>query len=264
MKYFADFPRPLIVGSVRQRNPDAAIAEIQAEEADGARAFIIHIQLLEEKYKTYGEFKKIAEATEHPIMAINYRTDGVCDDEQRIEVMFEAVRAGFRSVDIPVYMYDEDPRSSLHLSNAPFIAGNPNEISMRPEIILKQKELLKEFQAMGAEVLVSAHVGGEFNAEQIVSLGLEVQSRGADIVKIITLCGSKEHQLEILRGNLALQNALDIPFLYTCSGKYNRFIRFNAPLYGSMLVFGHHEYGELSNKEKPLINDLKKFYEFNF
>ncbi|MCL2518830.1 MAG: type I 3-dehydroquinate dehydratase [Oscillospiraceae bacterium] len=161
-------------------------------------------------------------------------------------------------------MYDSDPQSSLYLSGAPFATAKPQEISMRPDIIYKQKELIKEFHAMGAEVLMSAHAGVEFNTEQVLSLALEIQSRGADIVKIISSCVSKEQQLEILRGNLELKNTLAVPFLYTCSGKYNRFIRLNAPLFGSMLVFGHHEYSALSNTEKPFINDLKKFYEMNF
>lgn len=262
-KSFAEIPHPLIVGSVRQRNTETAIAEIQAEETDGARAFILHIQLLEEKYRNFKDFKKITAATEWPVMAINYRTENGPCDEQRIEVLREAVRAGFRSVDIPMYIYDGDPQSGLSLCDLPFAAVNPKEVSMRPEIIYKQKELIKEFQAIGAEVLMSAHVGVELNVEQVVSLALEIRSRGADIVKIISSCESKEQQLEVLRGNLELKNTLDVPFLYTCFGKHGRYIRFNAPLFGSMLVFGHHEYSALSNREKPLIKDLTDFYEMN-
>jgi 3-dehydroquinate dehydratase len=161
-----------------------------------------------------------------------------------------------------MYLYDNDEQSSLKLCKLSFASAAPGEISMRPEAVGKQKSLIKEFHAMNAEVLTSAHVGVELTCEQTVSLALELQSRGANIVKIISSCESKEQQVEILRTNLLLENTLDVPFLYTCGGnKYNRFIRFHAPFFGSMLVFGHHEYSELSNKEKPLIKDLIKFYE---
>jgi 3-dehydroquinate dehydratase len=260
-KSFSELPRPLIVGSLRHKTADSVIDDIKKSESDGAKAFILQIQLMNEKYHDFESLREIAESTECPIMALNYRTDNGFNDEQRIEVMREAVQAGFRSVDIPMYIYDNDTRNSLKLSELSFASANPNEVSMRPEVVVKQKELIKEFQDMGAEVLMSAHVGVELSREQIVSLALEIQSRGADIVKIISSCESQEQQTEILRTNLELKNTLDVPFLYTCFGTYNRFIRFNAPLFGSMLVFGYHEYGELSNKEKPLLKDLTEFYE---
>lgn len=257
---FSELPRPLVVGSVRQKTADGAIAEIQAEEADGARAFILHIQYMDERYRNFEAFKRIAAATECPVMAINYRQKNGPSDERRLEVMREAVRAGFRSVDIPMYIFDDDTISSLSLCDLTFASANPQEVSMRPEVISKQKALIRELRDMGAEVLMSAHVLVEFSCEQAVSLALEMESRGANIVKIITDCKSKEQQLEILRTNLELKKSLDVPFLYTCAFEYNRFIRFNAPFFGSMLVFGHHEYSELSNREKPLIKDIMEYF----
>jgi 3-dehydroquinate dehydratase len=261
MKNFAQLPRPLIVGSLRHKTVDSVIDDVKKSEADGAKAFILHIQLLNEEYHNFESFKRIADSTDCPVMAINYRTSGRFDDEHRLNIMREAVRAGFRSVDIPMYIYDSDAKSSLTLCELPFADAKPNEVSMRTEVIRKQKELIKEFQSMGAEVLMSAHVGVELSCGQVISLALEIRPRGADIVKIISSCESNAQQAEILRANSELQTALDVPFLYTCGGKYNRLIRFNAPLFGSMLVFGHHEYGELSNTEKPLLQDLIKFYE---
>lgn len=257
---FSQLPRPLIVGSVRQKTADAAIAEIQAEEAVGARAFILHIQMMDAQYHTFADFQKIAACTKCPIMAINYRTEGGPDDAHRLEVQREAVRAGFRSVDIPMYIFDEDTQASLAGCDLPFVSANPNEVSMRPDVIQKQKALVAEFQQMGAEVLMSAHVMVDFSCEQGIALAKEIRSRGADIVKIISTCADEAQVLEILRTNLALQTAIDVPFLYTNAGAHNRYIRFNAPLFGSMLVFGHASYSELSNREKPLIADLVQFY----
>ena len=253
--------KPLIVGSIRQNDEQSAINDIIKSEADGAKAFILHIQLLDEKYRNYDSFKRIKGASGCPIMAIYYRTQGGLDDDRRIEVMREALRAGFNSVDIPMYTYDDDPQNSLFSCGLPFASANPYEVSMDPGIIVKQKKLIQEYKEMGAEVLMSAHVGVELSCEQAVSLGLEIQSRGADIVKIITSCESKKQQLIILNTNMELNKILRVPYLYTCGGnKYSRFIRFNAPLFGSLLVFGHHEHDKLSNKEKPLLKDIAQYY----
>ncbi|MFA5561821.1 MAG: type I 3-dehydroquinate dehydratase [Eubacteriales bacterium] len=258
-KSFSQQSLPMVVGSVKHKNANDVIAEILKAEADGAKAFTVTIQLLQAAYHTFESYKSIAGATDYPVMGINYRTNGGPDDEQRIEMLREAVRAGFRSVDIPAYSYDYDTQSSLSLCTLPFASAYPKEISMRPQVIAKQKELIKEFKEMGAEVLMSAHVGVELSLEQAVSLALEMQSRGADIVKIITDCKSEEKQLEILQTNLALKKLLSVPFVYTCSGKYSHFIRYNAPLFGTMLVFANQAYGELSVKEMPLIHEVAAY-----
>ena len=260
-KSFTELARPLIVSSLRQLDEKAVLDDIRKSEADGAKAFILHIELLEEKYKNYAVFKRIADATKHPIMALNYRTESGPDDAHRIKVLIEAVRAGFCAVDIPMNTYDTDPQSSLVFSDLSFVSTNPMEVSMRPEAVEKQKALVKMFKEMGAEVLMSAHVRVDLSVEQALALALEIQSRGADIVKMVSSCKNKAQQLEILRTNLVLQDALDVPFLYTCSGgKFTRFIRFGAPLFGTMLIFGHHAYNNYSETQKPLLKDITNFY----
>ena len=62
------------------------------------------------------------------------------------------------------------PRSSLTGCRAAFAAANPAEISMRPEIIEKQKQTIYEFHEMGSEVLMSAHVQVELSEEQALAL----------------------------------------------------------------------------------------------
>ena len=111
---------------------------------------------------------------------------------------------------------------------------------------------------MGAEVLMSAHVGVELSGAGGIS-GTGNQSRGADIVKIIVGCQSKEQQIQILHTNLDLNNKLNASFLYTCGGnQYSRFIRFNAPIFGSMLAFGHCEYSTYPTvKSRPLKSLLR-------
>ena len=182
------------------------------------------------------------------------------NDEYRISVQMEAVRSGFSSVDLRADTFDCDSRKSLEGCKASFASANPAEISMRPDVIEKQKQTIYEFHEMGAEVLMSAHVQVELLTEQAISLAKEIESRGADIVKIITACHNPEHALTMLNTMAALKKELKVPFLYGCFGPHSRMMRPLSPLFGSMLVFGHHQYNALSNFEKPLLKDMKELY----
>lgn len=131
---------------------------------------------------------------------------------------------------------------------------------MDPEVVERQKAQIRRWQSMGAEVLMSAHVRVDLSEDQALALALEIQSRGADIVKIVTSCQSKEQALTILQTNMRLAKDLEKPFIYTCQGPYGRLIRPCAPLFGTMLVFGHGAYHPLANPEKPLLANLQDFY----
>ena len=259
---FSEMPRPLIVGSMSRRSEQDAIDYIKASEGDGAKAFTFGIQNLEEKYRNEQSFKRIAASTEYPIMAIYYRNgDNLkLPDCERLDILEKAVKGGFRSVDLPMYLFDENPADSLKTCKLSFADACPKEVSMKPEAVDKQKNTVGRFKALGAEVLVSAHVEVELRLEQAVSLALEMESRGADIVKIVTACDTSEHALEILQTNLELKKELKVPSIYTCSGYHGKLIRRTAPLFGTMLVFSNHEYGELSVAEMPLIRDMVHFY----
>ena len=249
------------MGSIRQRTANEAIGDIKISEQAGARAFILHIQLLNETERTFDGFKAIADSTDYPVMAIFYEYSNNITIDKRIAVQTEAISAGFRSADLPMNSFDGNSLKSLEHCTLPFAAANPSEVSMNADAIERQMKQIKAWQDLGAEVLMSAHVGVELSEEQTLSIAKEIQSRGADIVKIVAGCKSKEQAAVILQTNLRLKKELERPFLYTCFGKYGSFIRPSAPLFGSMLAFGHGEYGELSNREKPLLSDLKKVYE---
>ena len=124
---------------------------------------------------------------------------------------------------------------------------------MNPVYVNKQKECIDKAHSMGAEVLMSAHVRTHLDCEQTVSLAVEIQSRGVDIVKIVTTCPSVEHILEMLRTTIELKKRIRVPFLYICQGPYACLSRYLGPLFGSMLAFGHHDYTEMSNVNKQLL-----------
>ena len=181
-------------------------------------------------------------------------------DNGQIRVLFEAVEAGAACVDIRADAFDPDPQSSLAECGMPFAAAKPVQISMCTECIHRQKACIEQVHAMGAEALLSAHVQTHFTCEQAVSLALEMESRGPDIVKIVTDCPDVDQALEMLRSTVELKKRLKVPFLYICTGPHGDIIRPLAPLFGSLLVFGHHDYSEMSNIHKPLLGNLREFY----
>lgn len=258
---FTNLPRPLLVGSLRNRNTAETIADIKNCEADGARAFILHIQMLDPEYRRSEELKKIFSATSYPVMAIYYRWGNDLKDEERVSALLEAVRFGAGCMDLPADTFDADSQASLEGCALPFAKANPKEISMRPECILKQKQIVDQAHSLGAQVLMSAHVlNTHLNCEEALSLAQEIESRGADIVKIVTACPSVDHALEMLRTTVELKRKLKVPFLYICTGPHGAFIRPLAPLLGSMLVLGHHEYNERSNIFKQLLGNMRELY----
>lgn len=259
---FTQLKRPIIVSSLRVETEEQAINDIKASEIDGAQAFLLHISLLKKKYKNYDSIKKIISTTRLPVMALNYRSDKeYIPDQQLCAVVIDAVKAGAVAVDMPGDLFDENSISSLSGVKLPFAQAMPKQITMRKDCIEKQKEYINKIHDMGADVLTSLHVGVSLTCSQAVSLALEMQSRGVDIVKIITACPNYEHMIEMINTIAELKKTLTIPFLYQCGGQYGKFLRRVAPLLGSMMALCHHDYNKKSNPDKPLITDAKKVFE---
>jgi len=260
MKKFTELEKPYIVSSLRAKEPDYIIQDIKESEENGAKAFLLHIELLEEKYKKSDYIKKIISSAKCPVMALYYRNGDIFNDERLSDFLYKTIGAGAAAVDVWANMFDTDSVGSLALTDKIFKDALPKEISMRSECIEKQKEFIKKIHSAGGEVLMSAHVGVELDCCQAIALAQEMESRGADIVKIITTCDSYSQSLEILRTAKELKKNLKSPYLYQCQGPYGKLTRLIAPLVGSMMVLCHQKYSEISNYEKPLISDAKEFY----
>ena len=132
-------------------------------------------------------------------------------------------------------------------------------ISIAMESLLKkQKELIGKFHELGCEVLMSAHIGKVMPKEETLALAREIESRGADIVKIIANAKDEEELCIVLCTINYLKNNLKTPFLYQACGKYGKFVRPTAFMFGSCIVLCNDEIYEMSNPEKPLMRDVNK------
>ena len=61
-----------------------------------------------------------------------------------------------------------------------------------------------------------------------------------------------------------LERTLNKPFLYQTYGLYSKLVRPTAWMFGSGMILCHNRYTELSNKEKPLIADVRRVKELLF
>ena len=247
---------PLLNGSVKRSTPDDVIAAIAKMEADGATAFNVHLTSLDTQYRNYESFKKIADCTDYPVMAIAYGDES--NREYRIELMKEAVRAGFAIVDIPMDTFDADSRATL--KGTVFENANPAEVSMNADVIAQQKALVQEFKDLGAEVLMSAHIGVSLTEAEGVALAKEMESRGADVAKIVLGSSANKMQDVVMQTNQTLQNELNIKFYYNASGNASKPYRTASAMIGTYMVFCYAEYHETNLSTYDYITDLKAFY----
>ncbi len=247
---------PLLNGSVRRSTPEGVIAAIAKMEADGATAFNVNLLWLESQYRTYESFKKIADCTDYPVMAIAY--GGESNREYRIGLMKTAVEAGFDIVDIPMNTFDADSQATL--AGTVFESANPAEVSMDATVIEQQKALIQEFKDLGAEVLMSAHVGVFLNESEGVALAKEMEARGADVAKMVLGSATVEKQKIIMQTNQTLQNEIGIPFYFNASGTASKPYRTASCLLGTHMIFCYAEYHESNLETYDYIKDLKEIY----
>ena len=255
--YYTTQKAPLLNGSVKRSTVEQVIAAIQKMEADGATAFNVHLTELAEEYRNYDAFKRIADCTNYPVMAIAYGDEST--RAYRIDLMKEAVRAGFDIVDIRLDTFDADSKASL--TGTVFETANPNEVSMNPDVIAQQKMLVQEFKDLGAEVLLSAHVGVSLTEEEGLALAKEMEDRGADVAKIVLGSSANSMQDVVMQTNQRLKSELGIKFYYNASGTASKPYRTASTLFGTYMVFCYAEYHETNLATYDYIMDLKAFYQ---
>lgn len=79
-------------------------------------------------------------------MVLNYRTEDCRDDAKLNDLKLGCARLGLPAVDVPIYSFDEgNTHDSLTGCAASFAAYDPDEVSMNPTAIEKQKELIGKF-----------------------------------------------------------------------------------------------------------------------
>jgi 3-dehydroquinate dehydratase type I len=211
--------------------------------AAGADAIAIELGSLPPELRTQDNFRLFMNAApELPFMFILYRNDKWLggDDEARQEYLLEAVSAGAEVVDVMGDLFSPAPL----------------ELTTDPEAIEKQKALISEIHARGGKVIMSSHIYDQArDAEQVLEHLREQESRGADILKIVTEVNNAEELLEAFRATMLLHQQLDKPFVHLCNGTFSRPHRFLGPKLGSAIAFAVFAETPMS---QPTIRQLKR------
>ena len=238
---FVSLPKPFIAAVITENDPDSFIATMRNAEYDGADAFDIHLRSLERQYHTINDLTRIIQCTDKPTLMINYRGDskweGQRTDEERVESHLLAVRAGASACDIMGDMFDPSPM----------------ELTRKPQAIDRQKKLIDKIHSQGAEVIMSSHTWVAMTTEQVLEHLKELESRGADMVKVAAAVNSEEELLEAFRTTVALKREMKVPFIHICMGQHGKLHRFVGPMLGSALIFCVQQYTPKGHKEQPLV-----------
>ena len=203
---FVHYENPTLALLFSPESADNAIEIMNQGIEQGAEGFCIQTEALRVEDRNPETYKKIfAAAGQRPIYVTNYRhhSNENASDEEIAEGLLELARCGATTCDIMGDLFDRQP----------------GEMTTDPGAVEKQKKLVEELHAAGAEVLMSSHVLKYTPAEQVLEIALHQQERGVDIVKIVTGAETMEQQLENLRITDLLKKELKVPFLFLSGGE---------------------------------------------
>lgn len=240
---FLSYERPLLTVMVQAETPDRIKELIDASVPAGAEAFGMQLCRMKSEYRTEETYKSLFRyAGDRPVYVTNYRhgeNKNKTDDELARELL-ELAKCGATLVDVMGDLF----------------APCEGEFTTDQEAVSKQKRLIDELHACGAEVLMSSHIMKFTPAERVLEIALEQQRRGADICKIVTGAESAEQQIENLRIINLLKEKLDIPFLFLSAGE-SRILRRIGGALGCCMYLCVHEYDKLATRSQPLLCDMK-------
>jgi hypothetical protein len=258
---FVRLPQPFIVGLLREKDPDSIIATIKNSEYDGAQAFLLQISKMDSQYVNFNDLRKVFASTTRPVLTLNYRENGYIPDEERVKVLLMSIEAGAAAIDMPADTFDPNPADWNGNTHVNLADPTPRELSMVPEVIEKQKKLIEQVHTMGAEVLISSHTRKVMNTEQVIAHAKEMESRGADAVKIVNVGRNEDEVLETLKSVVALKRNLKVPFLLQCHGANSKLTRVLGPMFGSMLVLCNQRFTNYTFNEQPPIHAMRSVFQ---
>lgn len=246
---FVHVPQPFIVSVITDDSPGAAISTIRNSECDGAHAFDLHLRHLKEEHRGKEALRGVIQATDKPILLINYRgetPEGTSPtDEERAQAQIIGIEAGASAADIVADLYDPSPLQMTRNATA----------------IDRQRRLIDQIHALGGEVLMSNHTWEALTAEQTLEHAKAMEARGVDMVKIANSVRSEEDLLEAFRTTQLLKREMKVPFVHICMGQHGKIHRFVGPMMGSALIFCVQQYTAKGHKEQPLVRAAKRVFE---
>lgn len=230
----------------RHATPEDLIENIKQLEQAGAHGIVVNLEYLERQYWNVEVFRKILSAGRRvESYACFYRSEETKDltDDDRAEYLLMAAEAGADIVDVMGDMFDRQP----------------DELSVAPEAIEKQKKLIEKIRKRGAAVLMSSHILQPRKTEDALKYFYAHKERGADISKAVFSCQSEEELQESRNTSERLCEEFPIPFIHVCGGEYGtKTQRYETLLNGSLITFARLREGDIQPSVKQVLDFLRK------
>lgn len=240
---FLQYEKPLLTVMIQTPSPENAFRRIEKAKENGGEAFGLQMESFPRAEQTDEQYKALMKAMEgYPVYVTHYRSgqNKGRSDEQLAEELLHWADLGGTLFDVMTDYFDP----------------TPGEYTENPEAVAKQKKLIADLHAKGAEVLMSCHVLKFIPAEEVLKIALAQQERGADIVKIVTGAGTPEEQVENLRIVTMLKEHLKVPFLYLSGGKSSILRRVGIHL-GCCMSLCVYEHDAHTTPAQPLLAHAK-------
>jgi 3-dehydroquinate dehydratase len=242
---FSRLKQPFICTVLTDSNLKESIRTIKLSDYDGSDAYEIHLMMMEDRFLNEKDLKAIFQSTIKPILTSYYRWDYEkhldVDEEKRIQLLIDTVRWGASGIDLEADAFDPSPgpKEWTEESRRYTLArgSKPRDWTTNPKAIKRQKEVIDEVHRLGGDVLMSAHTRVHLSVEQAVSMAKEIESRGADIAKVVSADFSFEDLLDTMRSTIEIKKILKIPFIMMSHGEHSKIGRVVCPMLGSMLAF---------------------------
>lgn len=235
--------KPMLTVMLQCEKPEVAISRIRNANWQGAEAFGLQVESLENEYQNKETYQKIlAEMNGKPSYVTNYRSshnEGKTDGELA-EGLITLAESGATLIDVMGDLFSK----------------HPEELTDNKEAIEKQMKLIDKLHEMGAEVLMSSHVLKYTPAERVLEIALEQKRRGADIIKIVTAADSMEQQIENLKITELLKRELGAPYLFLSAGE-SRLHRLLGGGLGCCMYLCVYEHDIFSTPPQPLLSTVK-------
>ena len=240
---FLTYEQPLLTLLFSGKTPAEVAGKVTRAIREGAEGFCLQTCQLEAQYRNREDYRKIFSAMENrPVYVTNYRhgVNETASDQTIAEGLVELAESGATLCDVMGDLFDPQP----------------GELTVNPEAVQKQKQLIRRIHQAGAEEIMSSHVLVFTPAERVLEIALAQQERGADIVKIVTGADTMEEQLENLRITNLLKKELKTPFLFLSGGECQLHRRI-GPMLGCCMYLCSLDDEEEPKPVQPMLRKIK-------
>jgi 3-dehydroquinate dehydratase len=215
----------------------------------------------------------VFQSTSRPCIATNRRSGFMTvygyfnlpriSEKSRAKALKRAVGLGAAAADFELDMFRPESRVRTRPGTVDGLGRGrrrrrPAELSADPEVVRMQSVLASEIKGAGAEVIMSCHTQNVLRETDALEIVHEVERRGGQFAKIVSLTPRKEDLFEMLECAFSLKRKALIPFTVMNIGVDSTSGRLLSILAGSSWVYCRPR-SEHSYRGQPTFDETRGF-----